>query len=671
MPRYYSSLLTITILFIAFTTSGNAGQTFTHSIKQPLNMTKPLQFAPPEMTFSSNPQSKISKVSITQLDEDEDGTPEITILDTSFYSPKDRIIVLDGAQNMVWGDDPYLVTDFTDDVWIFDAGADGTAQLIVDFNVQEGKYIALVYDDMNGDGRVSYNQAGDQVIIDESNYWHVKVETSHPWKEAGGLFDTNVTFYVDANSTTKPGMSSTKGNDGIVDYEINIGDKNGDGINDYYLNDKSIVYVQAKARKPTPYTNIVFWPLLVSKHAYEEYRYFDHPPVMAIDWQTGTIDRMGILGYPIEDGYHIYSWLSLEKGMVNAANFENPMAYWDMANDQDGWPELQVRFQEAIANDPYFPSYPKQGSVKTPNVEVNYSWDQNNDNRWDYKINLNANYSIDEVVDFPDFAVKSVPYEELIPWVRNRSWDIAMLIFDGSPSQDSEGMFGKGWMIDRGYYDGESVEPAGVSTQYMVGFSDQPPYKYYQDIQEFMRGEYNFQYFDTPKVYLSSLDRQLHLYKAQSGVWNLGDGKYVRYANLDGDAYLDQWMDEQDGNVIQQLNYNDGFFVYNGNSSVVLKQTKVEPAVFETQPPGSNKEWLTLDAQLKASQATLSPTDFTGMLAQMDGSAGSDPRRECARLPTHCGGFPLRAGAAAGIRDQRTRLAGLAGAGSGGVPGDV
>ena len=251
-------------------------------------------------------------------------------------------------------------------------------------------------------------------------------------------------------------------------------------------------------------------------------------------------------------------------------------------------------------------------------MEVNYSWDQDNDNRWDYRINFCSNLLIDEVINFPDFAVKTVPFEEIIPWVRQQTWDVAMLVFDGNPSQDSEGMFDRGWKIHNGFMNGEGIQ-SGVNDIFMMGLSNQPPVEYYQDIQEFMRGEYSFQYFDTPKMYMGSLDRQLHLYTAQSGVWNLGDGKYVRYANLDGDAYLDQWIDEQDGNVVQQLNYNNDFYVYNGNSSVVMKQTDVQPAVFETQPPGSNAEWLKLDEQLKANKTAFLPTDFVGMLAQLNG----------------------------------------------------
>lgn len=582
-----------------------------------------------EQTQQVNARAEVA----TQQDADGDGLPDITTLSTSFHTSSDQVIVVDGAQNMEWSDDVNLATDFTDDVWIFDVGADGTAQLIVKFAIEGPKHTALVYDDFNGDGQVSYRIEGDQVTIDETQFWHVKVETDQGWAEPWNGATGKVTFLIDGYDGLGYGASGPLGNrgagrDGIVDWQVEVDDKNADGINDYQLKratspslveyrsaalHKAVINVQTTDRRPAPYDDAGVWPLLIGKHRWEDYRYFDHFPAIAVDWEAGAIDQIGVLGFPIEAGYHIFSRLPLEKHTVNSADFENPMAYYDMANDADGWPELQVRFDLKV------PSGPIAGQVNAPIAEVNYSWDQDNDNRWDYKINLASNNLIDEVVDFPDFAVKSVPYDEIIPWVRTRVWDVAMLVFDSRPSPDSEGMYGKGWMIDRGYADGEKVEPSGVSSSYLMGLDDHLPTETYQDIQEGMRGEYNFQYFDKPKMYLSALDRQLHLSGAEKGVWNLGEGHYLRYANLDGDAYLDQWQEESDGMVVQQLNYGNGVYVVSGKDGVQVKQTDVGPAMFETQPPKNYEEWQRLDEQLKAHQTAASPEDFTGMLAQLSG----------------------------------------------------
>ena len=585
-------------------------------------------------------EGSLDVITYDQQDQNGDSTPDSADILTDFLGRKFRITVIDQGGDMQWSDDWQFGTDFLNDVWIFDAGADGSAQLIVDFEVESENYVALVYDDIDGDGQVRYQISDDQVTIAESEFWHVKVFTNQPWNHSGISLATETIFQVDGYYGLGLGVGQRiteqeRERDGVVDWLLETGDQNGDGIIDYQLQrvispsfiqlsnpgiHKSVIHSQVSGDQPTPYKNTLFWPFLTDKHNYAEYRYFDHPPVIAVDWESGVIDRIGIQGYPIEEGYHIYSRLPLEKDVINDANFEVPMAYYDLAEDHDGWPELQVRFDVAVSYNPYFPF---AGGIETPNLEVNYSWDQDNDNRWDYKMNLGSNRPIEDVVLFPDFAIKMVPYEEIIPWVKDHTWDIVMLVYDDRPSPDSEGMFGKGWMIHRGYANGEHVQPSWVRREYMMGFRSQPPMEAYQDIQGGMRGEYSFQYFDTPKVYLSALDRQLHLYGAQAGVWNLGDGHYLRYANLDGDPYLDHWQEELEGSLVQQINYAHGVVLYGGESRVRLIKSDIDPAMFETQPPGNNEDWLALNTDLDRHQPAFAPDDFEAMLAQFEGPASS------------------------------------------------
>lgn len=255
-------------------------------------------------------------------------------------------------------------------------------------------------------------------------------------------------------------------------------------------------------------------------------------------------------------------------------------------------------------------------------------------------MNLAANYPVDQVVEFPDFAVKSIPYDEIIPWVRNQTWNVAMLVQHIEGTTDGEAMYGQGWLIERGYQDGKYFAPTGLQSSYLRGLSDRYPIERYQDIDEGMRGEYNFEYADTPRIYLSALDRQLHLFSAQAGVWNLGNGRYIRYDNLDADAYVDEWQEENDGLVVQQLNYGHGVYIHNGMGNVQVKQTDMGPALLETQPPGDYEEWQRLDTQLQASQIDLRPEDFTGMLGLLPGPAmeiyGAEAR---GYRPTSQGGF--------------------------------
>lgn len=576
--------------------------------------------------------------SLEQHDLNGDSAANVTIIDTAFATERDRVLVIDRKGDMPWGIEWQEVTDFRDDVWVFDVGADGTAQLIVAFEIEGDQHVAMIYDDVDGDGIVSYHLDGSQIVIEESDFWYAKVIAGRYWTEYDTLPHKNVTILVDGSPPSYRGNNSVAQvaeQDGAIDWEYNIGDKDGDGINDYqlayalsqslrssgYVEHKAAILAQVEDSRPSPYSDTVFWPMLKSKHASGNYRYFDHPPVVTVDWEKGRVNALGVLGFPIEAGYHIFSRVPLTKNTINALNWENPIAYYNLANDQNGRGELAVRFDVIVPFDPIFGGPAYAGKIATPSVEVNYTWDQNNDNRMDYKMNLAANYPVEEVVEFPDFAVKSIPYDEIVPWVRDKTWDVAMLVHHVEGTTDGEAMYGQGWLIERGYQDGSFVAPTGLQSRYLRGLSDRYPIERYQDIDEGLRGEYNFEYFDTPGIYLSALDRQFHLRNAQGGVWNMGGGRYIRYANLKGDAYLDQWREEQDGAVVQQVNYGYGVYVHSGNGRVKIKHTRAGPAVFEAQPPGSYEEWQRLDAQLQASQIDLAPGDFAGMIDLLPGPA--------------------------------------------------
>ena len=124
----------------------------------------------------------IQVFAISQQDNNGDGIPDVTVIECAFTNGHDRVVVYDQNGDMNVGTDWEAVTDFKDDIWIFDAGADGTAQLIIDFNVEEEKSIALIYDDLNDDGKVSYNFEEKLLSITESRNWHLKIISENTWE---------------------------------------------------------------------------------------------------------------------------------------------------------------------------------------------------------------------------------------------------------------------------------------------------------------------------------------------------------------------------------------------------------------------------------------------------------------------------------------------------------
>ncbi len=586
-------------------------------------------------------QEGIPVFGVAQSDLNGDGQPDMTTVDCAFASARDRILIFDRAGNMGTGSDVMAVADFQDDVWIFDVGADGTAQLILMFSREGDLRLADLYDDRDGDGQVSYRARYRMVEVIESPNWHVRVMARSDWVLPDGRVNPSLVFQIDgyilrylewgeaapAPDWARRGATT----DGGVDWVLEVVDANGDGIADYQLQRilalsppdvnifRSTLYVNRKPRRPEPYPEALFWPLLVGRHDYEQYNYFDRPPVIAVDWARARIDRVGILGYPTEQGYHINSWNRWKKGEVNYANFENPMAYYDLAGDADGRPELMVRFEVFAAGDISFsPELARFGGPPRPFVQADDSWDQNNDGRWDYEVSLAGFHPVTDVVAFPDFAVQTVPYERVPDWVMEREWAVATFVAaEGGGYWSSEGM--GDWNVNRGFRDGRLVEPSGLRDLYLFGLVPEMPLENYADIRRGMRGEYAPEGVGRPTLYWSPVDNRLHLRGARGGVWNVDGRTVVRYADRNRDGYLDEWRVLAPDGTVRQLNVLPGFLLYAGGGDVILKQADVGLAAFSVQPPRNRAEWQALQRRLESLPAPVPAGDLGGVLARWEG----------------------------------------------------
>jgi hypothetical protein len=234
------------------------------------------------------------------------------------------------------------------------------------------------------------------------------------------------------------------------------------------------------------------------------------------------------------------------------------------------------------------------------------------------------------VVDFKDFAVREVPYEDLLADYAARQWAYGTFVAaESRPYASSTGMW------EWGTLDGVTINindqlngpipgAARELIDYLLGLRDRFPTQFYTQIREGFRGEFG-ELHGPAQLYFSPVDRKLHLLKASTGVWNLGPVDEIRYKNLDGDSYVDQWIynhvvtGTHPITVTKQLLEADTHLIYSGNNTVVIKQTNVTPSLFETAPPRNREEWETLGNQLAAQKPEFAPDDFLTQLRQFDG----------------------------------------------------
>ncbi|MBN1886770.1 MAG: hypothetical protein JW850_02225 [Thermoflexales bacterium] len=577
---------------------------------------------------------------MVQEDLDGDGSLDRATLVCSFATDDDRVQVYDGAGDMVASSEWQGATDFDNDTWIFDAGTDSRANLIVVFAVEGDRHIAYLYDDQNDNGRVDYTIHRDgSVTIEESRFWTARVIAEGDWWDAEGNVNLNTLVSVDGPIGTS-GLDldwalDVQFHDGKVDLEMETHTDVSPEMPAYSLIrsfssqafGKTVMAVDVPGSVTPAITAYAFWPYLgPGRHTVQDSGSGTVGPALRVDWADSRFDRYKGVNIilqkrPPELGWGLFSHDRALKDQDNTLSFENPFAYYDLAGDGDGWPELIVRHV-------YYPPgtiwyldgdyYLQWRDSRDALQAVRYTWDQDNDGFWDYKLGLIGKNHVDTLVKFPDFGLVSIPYARL-PYTltENMQWEaITFVQVDVKQEHSPEGV-----------YDWD--DNLSFSRQYVLGTRDD--FEPWSDIRPGFRGEYRLGPFQVPRLYFSSVDRKLHLLGAVAGVAGLSSSpvtRRLRCKDLDGDGYLDEWTfttqyDFYEGasfeGWVKSLRVLKEVLVYSDAERVRLLRGQVPPSVFETLPPRNHEEWLVLGNLLDRYRADLAPDDFLGMMKQFPG----------------------------------------------------
>lgn len=578
---------------------------------------------------------------VSQQDLTGDGRPDLTVIDCSFYTDHDRVLVYDGASDMQASDDWSVATDFLNDTWVFDAGADGRAKLIIQFSTTTDGVQADIYDDEDGDGQVSYVVRAGRAMVTESSHPILRITAAPNWTRPDGSLNYNFRMVQYGPLLTQESSSLSpflkRGSKPV--FERLFVDADNDGVPEYYLyrllaetpksqglERASILSNEGRAR-PRPSPAAIFWPLLGRDSDDSHQNYFATAPTIDYDWGLARIRDAGSAGYPVESGFHINSLRYMQPHVRYVPDFENTMAYYDLAGDHDTYPELHIRHRYYEADDLY-------GEKVWPAVnEVRYSWSQTGQPGlyWDYKLGLVGRRLITSTVAFGDFPVAIVPYAELPRWVTGNTWDFATFVArEGKGYSSSEGIYEWAPIENK---DQDIVRADGMASTgadslsalaYVQGLTPDAPRDKFAFMRDGFRGEYSFKYGIQPYLYFSPIDRKLHLLNAERGVWNIDGNAEVRYASLSG-RYIDQWTytqriaGPQAITITRQLNAAGTHLLYSGGDEVVIREAGAVPSLFETLPPTNHTEWQVLGAKLGVSGGTFGPGDFKEMMRQFAG----------------------------------------------------
>lgn len=510
---------------------------------------------------------------------------------------------------------------FVDAVWVFEVGGRSRASLIIDFHPVGETVVADLFDDGDGNGAVDQvTRNGIPTPLENGGRPTIHVISNDGWWQRNGRTSFNLDLLVDGPVRASFGSSAiypSLRTDGTVDFEIHVRDRDRDGdpeddwrqdypplpedprISGHYRTQ----IMSNPEGDEVPITGSLFWPYLGTSSTDQSLGGFvkdygiSKPPI-EVDWTRAKIVQVGefVASRANPGSYFIYSVNRARPGETTATNFENPFAFYDLAQKNDGWPDMTIRFEATLPNE----------VTEVPNPEpiniVEWSWDQQHSHHWNYALNLVGSQRVDDTIEFPEFAVHAVPPSRLPEWVSDQPWEAATFVEVLKPYWTSEHVYEY------------TVEQGGkvLPLRYLTGVDPNPPTSVFDSVPEGFRGEYSFDLSGQARLYLSPVDRRLHLVNASHGKWNMGGGRELRYGSLGG-RFMDQWSLYDAGQRLDTLSVVSGRVIYTGPNGTYIGLAKAgePPATFS--PPRNHAEWVRLRDLLKSLQPKFEPDDLHAM----------------------------------------------------------
>ena len=566
----------------------------------------------------------IKEISYTDIDGD--GKIEIAKIKTQILSASDSVLVYDAGGNIKRNN----CCNFYDNTWVFDVYSDGKAELIIKFARKGGKAYATLYDDVDGDRAVAFRYNSTDFVIEESAYPTLTVIAEDGFWIKNGKINLNLEILgdgkVNIGQVYHPAIFSS--NDGRMDFRITVYDDDRDGVPDYELRENlqpprdvagNMLLLNFDG-KEAMWGDYIFWPYLGKGPGWWERGHNSASPPILVDWKGAKISTVQVMVSDRNDDGNcfILSPDKILRNKVNELSFENPFCFYDLAGDDDGYQEAVLR----VSNWP----------DKKDWISIRYSWDQDNDGRFDFSIDAGRTgyYTLGDryvsVLNFRDFSVVSIPFEAGPFWALDGKWDSVKFIDTNGLYWLGEGVYGHLFSAPVNYTIGNTVVS---TTRYVTG-------------RNYHRAEFSKKKNQNIKLYLSPIDLKLHLKYADKGTFTIRakeTGKWygtifslkdirsknftvyenIDYDNLNGDGYIDKWTYYVNDTFVKSLVYSDDVLVYYDRSKIKLLKNSVKPYVFESAPPRNSKEWNALRKNLSKYKKEFDPRDFEAMFEQFEG----------------------------------------------------
>lgn len=531
----------------------------------------------------------------------------------------------------------------TSDAYLFQFGIKGQVRLILSFlPLPGGREEANFYANRLGKLPIRYRLTqGHLTIQSEHGYPYIVLKTDHGRWLSQGKTNYNLTMLIDGLISVGPQKIMANGHPNAL---IRVG-QTVPGVPQWetttllYDPHKSWGYPRFGAEERLPNAPVFrTMPPLMPGFPYFTIGngkfnwYHENPSPLYYSLPAAQLLTHSFVGFENAGNYQVNSLLD-----PPSVDFESPFAFYNFVPNSR-YSQLVVRSESFPANDPFGPD----ASVHRKRTSFRYSWAGSNPRLWSYSLQLAGSIAFRRSVQIGGIRFKGIAPRELPSWVTEQRWPLVSFVQAMKGYAGSEGIYEYTPQIPQAWpwLLGGTTKPAEYWQHPYLSRSTGTAHSKNRYPGETLaagfRGEYNAADFRQPRLYISPVDGLVHLAWAQSGVWNLGRGWYVRTESLNHGPYVDAWMLKQvrvtrgdpqakDG-LTKKAFYNFGhYMLYSGQSRVIIRRVSMSVTPVVLDPPTNAASWHTFNAVAKKAQTGRSPWSMVGWLSAFPGQTLSLP----------------------------------------------
>jgi len=559
--------------------------------------------------------------------------------DPGFASPRDQVAIYSRNIDPTWvypTSARERLPEMRDGFWVFDIGADGTTNLVIQFSRGDNdEAIADFFTDLDGDGQVGLRPLNDGELPRTTEAAIMRMVAPDGWWYDGERVNYNLTITIDGQMRGNFGVGlylnhpfwTLLKNDGDPDFTIDVRDEDRDGRPDYewrqfYLKtSETDGYPRTEINYNTQddeglVTSFIFWHYLGmfdgNINSYVKAIYGESLPPIAVDWTNSTIPIVSefVASRANAGNYFVYSLYRLLEDVVTRPNFEAPFAFYNLTGIAPEIPDLLIRAAYNPPESMFFSDGDTNPDTRNAIAlqEMYYAWhypisaDRTRAPIWDYSLSIAGRHEYDDEVTVGPLTLVMPQYADLPNWVIDRPWDFATLnANEGGGFSDSEAI--PRWSVLEG------IDPLG--SLYISGSINEPPFaRRFTNIDAGMRADMAPALQQQLWLYIDSLDGKLHLQKTQFGMWRINALGVLHYRNLNNDDYIDQWTYTQGGRVRQQLTRAGNYMVLEDGATLRVAYMPLPPSLHEMLPPVTGAELLALHEAVATTGVEFAPNDL-------------------------------------------------------------